>query len=99
MGVGIAEEFEPRLDPARVEPNLARTTLHLVRCVALLLRIRRKRAAEIDQIFVAFVPVIEKREIRNDVVKLRHDVEIGEWAGAGKAAWNKVAWRQYRRAG
>ncbi len=94
VGVGIAGEFQPAVDAARIEPDLAGAASHLVRVVPLLLRIRRKGAPEIDEVFVTLVPVVQKRKIRNDVVKPRHGVEIGEAAGAGKAAWFRLARHQ-----
>ena len=55
-----------------VEPNLARAAPDLVRFVARFFRVRRKRAAEIDEVVLAIVPVVEKSEVGDDVVKSGH---------------------------
>jgi len=84
MGVGIPAQRQDAVLARDVEPDLAGAALHLVGVVALFLRIRIERTAEVDQIFVSIVPVVEKGEIGENVVKARHAGEIGEGARARK---------------
>ena len=46
-----------------LEPDLAGAALHLVASLRAALRNRRKRAAELDDVAVAVVPLVEQREI------------------------------------
>ena len=65
-----------RLDRGR-KPDLAGAALHLVGVVAGGVGQRRQRAAELDQIAVAVVPLLQKFEILDDLVD-RHGCSRGE---------------------
>ena len=73
MGVAVAEIGQHRLalvvalELAR-QPDLAGAALHLVGVVAVGVGKGRQRAAELDQIAVAIVPLIQQREIVDDLV-------------------------------
>src|SRR5215813_6969963 len=52
----------------RRQPDLAGTALHLVGIVAVLLVKRRKRTAELDDVAVAVVPLVQQRKVLDDLV-------------------------------
>ena len=81
MGVTVAEVVQPELtaaicDPAFLQPNLARAALDLVGCGMLGVGHRIERAAELDDIAVAVIPIFKQREIVLDFVDVCH-VEPG----------------------
>src|SRR5829696_2660669 len=85
MGIAVAAEAQhrfavPSLDEA-LEPHLARATHDLVPIVTRLVGQRRHHAAELDQIAVALLPVLEELEIREDLVKrCRHGFRVRQYS-------------------
>ena len=65
-----------RLDRGR-KPHLAGAALHLVGVAAGRFRQRRQRAAELDQIAVAVVPLLQQSEILDDLVDRCHRSACG----------------------
>ena len=81
MGVAVAVEGERRAGGAvrldmREQPDLAGAASHLVGLGVRAFGQRRQRAAELDDIAIAVVPLIEQREILNDVVDGGHAANI-----------------------
>ena len=92
MGVAVAGEGQHRarravrLDRGR-KPHLAGAALHLVGVAARGLRQRRQRAAKLDQIAIAVVPLVQQGEILDDLVDRRSvpcPSYIGRAARAGR---------------
>ncbi len=77
MGIAVAGEGEHgpasavRMHGGR-EPDLARAALHLVRFGTVALGQRAQAAAELDDIAVAVVPLLEQRKVVDDLVERRH---------------------------
>src|SRR5512144_778348 len=72
MGVAVAAIIDARLALAAIdalgEPHLADAAIHLVLGRMLFLRQRLQRAAELDDVAVAVVPLVQKLEIFPDLV-------------------------------
>src|SRR5215211_531352 len=84
MRIAVAAEAQHRfavrsLDEA-LEPHLARATHDLVPIVTRLVGQRRHHAAELDQIAVALLPVLEEFEIREDLVKRCHGFRVRDYS-------------------
>ena len=81
MGVAVAVEAQRRAGGAirfhmGEQPDLAGATAHLVGFGVSAFRQRRQRAAELDDVTIAVVPLIEQGEILNDFVNGRHAANI-----------------------
>src|SRR5579884_3030245 len=77
MRVAVADESQDRFAAAvwphsGIEPNLAGATLHLVDVGACRLVQWRKFPAELDQVTIAVVPIVQEREILDDLVYISH---------------------------
>src|SRR5437868_6272051 len=77
MRVAVAKIAQHRLALAVTpklarQPDLARATLHLVRLRMLGVRHWLQRAAELDDVPVAVVPILQQRKIIPDLVDRRH---------------------------
>ncbi len=103
MGVAVAVESQHRTVAAirldgRREPHLAGAAPHLVGVVAGGFRQRRQRAAKLDQIAVAVVPLLQQLEILNDLVdrRLFHALYIG-WTGRCRSKKNGARRRRKPR--
>ena len=72
VGVAVAAEVQHGLGPGRLdaplEPDLARAAAHLVGIVVRLRRQRRQHPAELDDVAIALVPVVQELEVRDDLV-------------------------------
>ncbi len=74
VGVAIAPECQYRVRPHATfadDPDLAGAALHLVRRRVFGLAQRGKTAAQLDQVTVAIVPIVEKLEIFDDCFDVR----------------------------
>src|SRR5436190_23903423 len=58
-----------------VEPDLARAALNFVGMAMRRLRQRRQFAPQLNQIAIAIIPVVQDREIANDLVNVSHYVQ------------------------
>ncbi len=81
MGVAVALEGQHRTGGAVAfymgeQPDLAGAAAHFVGLAVGAFRQRLQRAAKLDDIAIAVVPLIEQREILNDVVDRRHTGNI-----------------------
>ena len=63
---------------AGFQPDLADAAAHLGGLVAIALRHRRQRAAELDDIAVAILPIVEELEIRDNLVNGHRTKGSGE---------------------
>src|SRR5215510_7321191 len=87
MGIAVAGEGEQgpalavRMHGGR-EPNLAGAALHLVRVGTVALGQRAQTAAELDDIAVAVVPLLEQRKVVDDLVERRQGVGWGRGHGS-----------------
>jgi hypothetical protein len=99
--VAIAPESEHRLAVPRGlldQPDLARAAAHLVFVVVLGRRQRRERLAELDDIAIAVLPIVEEAEILNQILNRRGchgsaTVNIGGKPGG----WRKASRREKPR--
>src|SRR6185503_114326 len=86
MGVAVAVEGQKRAGGAIAldmsdQPHLARATAYFVGLDMRGLRQRRQIAAEFDDVAIAVVPLLEQREILDDVVDRGHNVWASLSAG------------------
>src|SRR5215470_8164097 len=85
MGVTVADERQHRTAlaiglNARRQPDLTGTTLHLVGIAPVALVERRQRSAELDDIAVAVVPLVQQGKILDDLV-CRHGLASARSGG------------------
>ena len=70
--VAFAFELHDPVFRCDVQPDLAGATAHLVGFVAKLFRIGREAASEINDVFIALVPIVEKLKVSANVFEVCH---------------------------